>query len=473
MFMGANRQVTGSRCCVESAGLKFLVDCGMFQERAFLERNWQPSLIPPRELAAVLLTHAHIDHSGLLPRLVREGYQHPIYCTPPTAALARVMLLDSARIQMEDAAYKKKRHQKEGRRGKYPEVPLFTDEDARKTLSLLRPIPYGKSFEIHPRARGTFHDAGHILGSAIVQVDLEQRKETCRILFSGDIGQWNKPIVRDPTLLTDADYVVLESTYGDRLHDRSQEIPECLAELIHETVGRGGNLVIPTFAVERAQELMYHIGSLAHAERIPRIPVYVDSPMAVDVTEIFHQFPECYDDEAWQRLEEDEPPLHFPGLRLVRDVKESQAINQRRSPSIIMSASGMCTEGRIKHHLRQNIERPESTILFVGYQAKGTLGHRILNGESEVRIHGQNYRVRARIAQLSGFSAHGDQADLLRWVGNLRAPRRIFLNHGEESAALALAEKIHQQFRWDVAIPRYAEQFTLEGTPNSGAPWGE
>ena len=463
-FLGANRQVTGSRYAMESQGLKFLVDCGMFQERAYLERNWQPSPIPPRSLAAVLLTHVHIDHSGLLPRLVREGFRNPIYCTRPTAALARVMLLDAARIQMEDAAYKKKRHAKEGRRGKYPEVPLFTDDDAKKTLSLLQGVPYGKPISVHDRVDVTFHDAGHILGSAIVQVDLREEDRTCRILFSGDLGQWNKPIVRDPTLLTDADYVVLESTYGDRVHDRSRDIPERLAELIHDTVARGGNLVIPTFAVERAQELMYHIGGLAHAGKIPEIPVYLDSPMAVDVTEIFHQFPDCYDAETWRRMAADEPPLHFPGLHLVRTVQESRAINARRTPSIIMSASGMCTEGRIKHHLRQNIERPESTILFVGFQARGTLGRRILDQENEVRIHGRSYRVRARIAQLSGFSAHGDQQDLLRWVGNLRGPRRIFLTHGEEQSARALAEKIREQQGWEVAIPRYAEQFPLEGT---------
>jgi metallo-beta-lactamase family protein len=460
-FLGANRQVTGSRYCLESSGLKVLVDCGMFQERAYLERNWQPSLKPPRELAAVLLTHVHIDHSGLLPRLVREGFRGPIYCTRPTAALAEVMLLDAARIQEEDAAYKKKRHQREGRRGKYPEIPLFTEADARRTLGLLQGVPYGKPIAVDPRLQVAFHDAGHILGSAILQVDLAGEQGACRILFSGDLGQWGKPIVRDPTLLTDADYVVLESTYGDRLHDRSTDIPQRLTDLIHETFRRGGNLVIPTFAVERAQELMYHIGGLAHAGRIPDVPVFVDSPMAVDVTEIFQQFPDCYDEETWRRMSANEPPLRFPGLHLVRSVDESRAINARRGPSIIMSASGMCTEGRIKHHLRQNIERPESTILFVGFQAQGTLGRRILDGDPEVRIHGRSYRVRARIEQLSGFSAHGDQQDLLRWVGNLRAPRRIFLTHGEEQAARALSEAIRARYGWEVSIPQYADQFAF------------
>jgi metallo-beta-lactamase family protein len=467
-FLGANRQVTGSRYCLESAGLKVLVDCGMFQERAYLERNWQPSPKVPRELTAVLLTHVHIDHSGLLPRLVREGFRGPIYCTRPTAALARVMLLDAARIQEEDAAYKKKRHQREGRRGKYPEIPLFTEADAQKTLELLKGVPYGKPISIDQRLDVTFYDAGHILGSSIVQLDLREGDATCRVLFSGDLGQWGKPIVRDPTLLSDADYVVLESTYGDRLHDRSSNIPGRLAKVIQTTVACGGNLVIPTFAVERAQELMYHIGGLAHAGRIPEVPVFLDSPMAVDVTEIFQQFPDCYDDETFRRMMADEPPLHFPGLHMVRSVEQSRAINTRRRPSIIMSASGMCTEGRIKHHLRQNIERPESTILFVGYQAQGTLGRRILNGEDEVRIHGRTYRVRARIEQLSGFSAHGDQQDLLRWVGHLRGPRRIFLTHGEPQAAEALAAAIRSQNGWEVSIPRYAEQFLLDKHADRG-----
>jgi len=462
-FLGANRQVTGSRYCLETASTKVLVDCGLFQERAVLERNWAECPVPAKDLHALLLTHIHIDHCGLLPRLVRQGFHGPIYCTRPTAALAPVMLLDSARIQTEDSAYKQKRHQREKRRGRYPETPLYTEEDAERVLPLLKTVGYDEPFSIGEQIEVTFRDAGHILGSALLQVNVKENGTATRIVFSGDLGQWKKPLVRDPTLLTDADYVVMESTYGDRNHEESGPVDTQLAQIINDTVKRRGNVVIPVFALERAQELMYHISDLAHRKRIPDIPVFVDSPMAADVTEVFLQFADFFDQETYQRIAASSPPLSFPGLRFARTVQESRAINEFRDSCVIMSTSGMCTEGRIKHHLRNNIQRPECTVLFVGYQGDGTLGRRILNREPFVRIHGNDYKVRASVQQITGFSAHADQGDLLRWIGSFQpGPRRVFLTHGEESAALTLAELIRNRHQWEVSVPRYEDTFQLK-----------
>ncbi len=468
-FLGASRQVTGSRYCLETEGVRILIDCGMFQERALLERNWAPSPVPPDSIHALLLTHVHIDHIGLVPKLVREGFQGPIYCTRPTAAMSSVMLLDAARIQTEDANYKRRRHRKEGRQGPHPEVPLYTEEDAERVQPLLRPVAYATAHPVHERIQATFFDAGHILGSAMIQLDVRDGDQQTRIVFSGDIGQWNKPLVRDPTLLSSADYLIMESTYGDRNHIDGGDIPDQLAEVITSTYERGGNVVIPTFAVERAQELMYHIGGLVHQNRIPDLPIYLDSPMAVDITEIFQKFPDCYDAETWERIVASQPPLHFPGLRMCRTVEQSKRINATRRPCVIMSTAGMCNAGRIKHHLRQNIEREECTILFVGFQAEGTLGRRIIDGERRVRIHNREYRVRAKIAQLHGFSAHADQDDLLRWAGNFEGPRRVFLTHGEPQASKVLAGLIESRFGWPVSVPDYGDQYELAGRGTGGA----
>jgi metallo-beta-lactamase family protein len=462
-FLGANRQVTGSRYYLEAGGARLMIDCGLFQEREFLDRNWAPCPVPPAQIDAVLLTHVHIDHSGLIPRLVQQGFGGPIYCTSPTSALARIMLPDAARIQEEDAAYKQRRHRKEGRPGKHPEVPLYTEEDARRVFPLLKTVAYSKPIRVAPDCSVTFLEAGHILGSAMLQMDVQENGAPRRILFSGDIGQWDKPLIRDPSLIDHADQVVMESTYGDRNHESSGPVDWQLSEIIKDTVARGGNLIIPTFAVERAQELMYHISDLVHNDRIPDIPVFVDSPMAADVTEIFQQFPDCFDQETWDRIRADSPPLHFPGLRFARTVQESKNINDFRHPCIIMSTSGMCNGGRIKHHLRRNLDRSECTILFVGFQAHGTLGRRILDGDSEVRIHGRPHRVRAQIRQISGLSAHADQQALLRWLGHFQSPpRQVFLTHGEESAAEALATLIRERLGCDVRIPHYRQTFQLQ-----------
>jgi len=461
-FLGANRQVTGSRYCLEAAGSKIMIDCGMVQERAYLSRNWDPCPVPASEFDALLLTHIHIDHCGLTPKFVHEGFRGGIYATRPTAELAEIVLYDSAHIQMEDAAYKNKRHEKEGRRGKYPVVPLYTEADVDLTLPLFQPAAYRSPVKINDAFSVTFHDAGHILGSAVLEVLATEGDITRRLLFSGDLGQWDKPLLRDPTLFEEADYVVIESTYGDREHADAGDTETQLCDVINKTLSRGGFVVIPTFAIERAQELMYQIGRLVHADRIPDIQVYLDSPMAVDVTSIFRKHRECFDDETWKLIEANEPPFRFPGLRLVRKVQESKAINTLQVPSVIMATSGMCTAGRIKHHLKRHIGRAENTILFVGYQGRGTLGRRILEGEPEVRIHGKNRRVRARIDQLHGFSGHADRSALLRWLGNLNGPpRRVFVTHGEEESALALAQHIDQQMEWPAHVPVYVESVEL------------
>jgi metallo-beta-lactamase family protein len=447
---------------LEAGGAKILVDCGMFQERDYLDRNWEPSPAPPSRIAAVLLTHAHLDHCGLVPRLVHEGFRGPIYATPATTDLAELVLNDAAQIQVEDAAFKRKRHRKEGRRGRHPEIPLFTVKEVRKAVSLFEEVPYGEPVRVNDRVRAVFHDAGHILGSAILDLEVRENGTTRRIVFSGDLGQWDKPILRDPTLIQEADYVVMESTYGDRDHENRDDIATQMAGVISQTVAAGGNVVVPTFAVERAQELMYHIGRLADAGRIPQVPVFLDSPMAADATDLFDLHRECYDEEMWQRINSGRQPLRFRGLRIVRTVEESKTINDLREPAIIMAPSGMCTNGRIKHHLVHNIARPESTILFAGFQVRGTLGRQILDGNAEVRIHGRLWPVRARIAELHGMSGHADRSALLRWLGAFRAPpKQLFLTHGEEQVSLGFAEHLRSTLGWQVSVPEYQDTAEL------------
>ncbi|MFH1920577.1 MAG: MBL fold metallo-hydrolase [Planctomycetota bacterium] len=461
-FLGATRQVTGSRYCLEAGGATVLVDCGMFQEREHRDRNWEPSPVPADRIDAVVLTHAHLDHCGLVPKLVQEGFRGPILATSASADLVEVILRDSAEIQMEDAAYKRRRHQKEGRQAKHPEVPLYTTKDVEQALPLVKTVPYERAEKINGNVWVTFHDAGHILGSAVVEITVCQGERLQRVVFSGDLGQWDRPILRDPTLLGEADFVVMESTYGDRDHDNHESIQSQLERVINETIRGGGNVVIPTFAVERAQEVMFYLSRLVRGNRIPDVPVFLDSPMAVDVTEIFRRHRECFDEETWQMISSGEPPLRFPGLSMVRSVEQSKAINKLRSPAIIMAGSGMCTGGRIKHHLRQNITRPESTLLFVGYQVRGTLGRQILEGNPEVRIHGRTSPVRARVEQIHGFSGHADRNSLLRWLAAFKPPpRRLFLTHGEEEATLSLADRVRDELGLPADVPEYQQEVEL------------
>ncbi|MBC8356788.1 MAG: MBL fold metallo-hydrolase [Planctomycetes bacterium] len=461
-FLGANRQVTGSRYCLETADSKIMIDCGMFQERAFLSRNWEPNSIAPNECDAMLLTHAHLDHCGLIPKLVANGFNAPIFCTRPTVDLAEVIMRDSAKIQEEDAKYKRRRHEREGRKGRYPEKALYNEDDVLQTLPMLSGVPYETLWRVTDSVSVVFHDAGHILGSAMLEVVVTENGKTRRVIFSGDIGQWNKPLIRDPILFDSADHVVMESTYGDRDHEDRGDIETQLCDAINNTIARGGNVVIPTFAVERAQELMYYISRLVHDDRIPDLKVFLDSPMAVDVTDIFRQYRECFDQEAWELIGSNRSPLQFPGLHMARTSSQSKEINNERKPCIIMATSGMCTGGRVKHHLRRNISRPESTILFVGYQAFGTLGRLISDGKPAVRIHGRTYELKAQVARIYGFSGHADRKALMHWIGNLKQPpENIFLTHGEENAAMSLAENIRSEKGWPVSVPEFQEVVNL------------
>ncbi|MDP2952610.1 MAG: MBL fold metallo-hydrolase, partial [Chloroflexota bacterium] len=358
-FLGAAQCVTGSRYLVEADRVRFLVDCGLYQERELRGRNWEPFPIPPRSLDAVLLTHAHLDHCGLLPKLVREGFRGPIYCTAATAEIAEITLLDSAEIQEEDAAFKRKRHKLEGRKGLYPEVPLYTVADAKASFPRLRPTRYGKAIEIGKGVEATFHDAGHVLGSSMIEVRARQKGAERTLLFSGDIGRWGKPILRDPTLFEEADYALVESTYGDRLLEPTANVADELAEVINSTAKQGGNIIIPSFALERSQEILYYLSRLLREGRIPHLMVFVDSPMAVSVTEVFEHYPDLCDEETRQLLRANKSPFDFPGLHLVKTAEESKAINHLKGTVIIMAGSGMCTGGRIKHHLVANISRPE------------------------------------------------------------------------------------------------------------------
>jgi len=462
-FLGANRQVTGSCYVLEAGGTRVMIDHGLFQERDFQWRNWENTPVPVDTLDALIMTHAHIDHSGRVPKLMREGLKCDIFATEPTVALLDIMLHDSARIQAEDARYKEKRHRKEGRKGKYPPRPLYEPDDVIAAMKRTRGVAYREPIEIRDNITVTFHDAGHILGSAMLEIELRDGDDRATIIFSGDIGQHDKPFIDDPTTFDRADYIVMESTYGDRDHKVHDGIEEQLEAVINRTIQRGGSVVVPTFAVERAQELIWHIGRLAYDDRIPDVPVFLDSPMAVDVTETFRRHRDWFDESTASMLESGRPPLQFPGLKMSRTVEQSKQINALESPAVILATSGMCTAGRIKHHLKRHITRPESTILFVGYQGRGTLGRHISDGNREVRIHGRWWPVRAEIDRIDGFSAHADRAGLLGWLDHFeRPPKHLFLTHGEEEAALALADEIEAGMNWRVHVPAYRDSVTLD-----------
>jgi metallo-beta-lactamase family protein len=461
-FLGAALQVTGSCYLVEAGGLRMLVDCGLYQEREFSGRNWKPFPIPPESIDVVLLTHVHLDHCGYIPRLVKGGFSGEILATEATRAMYPILILDAAKIQEEDAAYKKKRHKKEGRKGPFPEVPLYTLEEAKRTLPMVKPVPYNTPVTLNDSVKVCWHDAGHILGSAMIEIMVTEDGTPKNLVFSGDMGQWNKPFVKDPTLLDRADYVVMESTYGDREHNHPEDVEKELCRVINSTVEAGGNLLIPTFAIERAQEILFFISSLARADEIPYLMTFLDSPMAVGITKVFEEYTQFMDKETKALFSGGKSPFAFPGLRLIESVYASKAINQIKGSTIIMAGSGMITGGRIKHHIAQNVTRPECTLLFVGYQARGTLGRLLLEGKPNVRIHGQTYSVRMKVEQIMGFSAHAGRSDLIRWLDHFeKPPRRLFLTHGEQDSILSLASTLREREGWDVTAPDYLAKFEL------------
>lgn len=441
-FLGAAHEVTGSCTLVEAAGHRFLVDCGMEQGRNTYENEDLPCA--PGEIEAVLLTHAHIDHSGRLPYLYKNGYRGPIYATDATTDLCDIMLEDSAHIQEQEAEWKNRKAQRSGRE---PVEPDYTVQDALAVMEQFRPQPYGKPVAVLPSVQATFTDVGHLLGSSSITLRITEEGRTETIVFSGDIGNSNQPMLRDPQYLTEADYVVMESTYGNRSHGPKPDYVGELAAVLQRTFDRGGNVVIPSFAVGRTQEMLYFIRQIKAENRVRghgNFEVYVDSPLASKSTTIFREnYSECFDQEALDLVRSGQNPLSFPGLRISETKEDSVAINADPSPKVILSASGMCDAGRIRHHLKHNLWREECTILFVGYQAAGSLGRTLLEGADQVKLFGEEVQVNAEIAQMSGMSGHADHDGLLRWLHSFAPkPGYVFVNHGDDEVCAGFAKEL-------------------------------
>ncbi|UCG59165.1 MAG: MBL fold metallo-hydrolase [Phycisphaerales bacterium] len=462
-FLGGVQNVTGSRHLLEANGTRILVDCGLYQERQLRARNWEAFDVPPDSIDAVLLTHAHLDHCGLLPKLVRDGFRGKIYCTAATAEIAQIILLDAAHLQEEDAEYKRKRHKREGREGPYPVVPLYTTADAEACFPHFKTVKYKEPVPINEGIEAMFCNAGHVLGSSVIKVKVRQDGQERSVLFSGDVGRPHRPIVRDPVLLEQADYILVESTYGDREHQGREDTKKMMAEVINSTKQAGGNIVVPSFALERSQEVMYYMNELLLEDAIPHLMVFLDSPMAASITKVFEHHPELFDEEMTELIRNHESPFDFPGLKITASTRESKAINHIRGTVMIIAGSGMCTGGRIKHHLVNNITEPENTIMFVGYQAIGTLGREIVDGKPEVRILGRTHPVRARVERINGFSAHADRDELLEWLSGLKSPpRKLFIVHGEADSARAFGDYAREKTGWDVAVPAYRDEAILD-----------
>ena len=464
-FLGAAKTVTGSCYLIETQNTKFLVDCGLFQGHAKEDvLNAEEFPFNPAELDYIFLTHAHIDHSGRIPKIYNDGFNGEIYTTKATAELCAIMLPDCGHIQEFENEWKNK---KRLRAGKLPVEPIYTYQDALDCIKLFKKVNYGEAKKINDEIKVRFNDAGHILGSAIIEFWISEKGKETKLVFSGDLGNRDMPILRDPTILEDADYLVIESTYGNRVRENQSNRFEYFVDIIDETISKGGNVIIPSFAVGRAQEVIYELNKEKESydsklKKLFSVPVFVDSPLAISATEVFRNNLDCYDEEAREYIDNGENPLDFPGLKFTRSADESRALNERNDSSIIISASGMCEAGRIKHHLKHNLWRKESTILFVGYQARGTLGRKLVDGAKKVKIFGEDISVNARIEMIEGFSGHADKNGLLEWIGGFkRKPAKIFIVHGEEESMVDFSSEINEKFNIDTIIPDKGESFVI------------
>ncbi len=469
-FLGATRTVTGSNFLVEAAGRKFLVDCGMWQGKAEIEmENAEDFAFDPKEIDFMLLTHAHIDHSGRIPKLYKEGFRNKIYAHKATCDLCTLMLPDSGHIQEMENEWKNKKRMRKGER----EVPpLYTAEEAVESLEVFEPVKYDEIIEITPEIHVRFNDAGHMLGSSIIELWVKEDGKETKTVFTGDIGNNDIPLLSEPTMIEDTDYLVMESTYGSRMHLRNDEKAKMFLDIVSETLDNEGTVVIPSFAVGRTQEILYEINRLKDIiddeefkrkyKKLMKASVYVDSPLAISATEVFRENMELFDEETQEQIMQGDNPLEFPGLKFTKTADESKALNEDNTPSIIISASGMCEVGRIKHHLKHNLWNPISTILFVGYQAPGTLGYGIVNGAEKVKIFGEEIAVNARIEYIEGYSGHADQEGLMNFIYSfIKKPKHIFIVHGEPESQSILQEKIEKETGIGATIPEFGETYEL------------
>ena len=474
-FLGAAKTVTGSNFLVEAAGKKFLVDCGMYQGKAALEmENSEEFLYDVSEIDFMLLTHAHIDHSGRIPKLYNEGFRGPIYAHRATVDLCSIMLPDSGHIQETEVEWK---NRKRLRAGLEPLPPLYTAEEAAKCLEIFKPVEYDTIIDVADNIQVRYNDAGHMLGSSIIEIWVTENGKTEKIVFTGDLGNNDIPLLDSPTMIDDADYLVMESTYGSRLHMRNDDKAKIFLDVVSETLDHGGRVVIPSFAVGRTQEILYEIDKIKDShkddeefqrkyQQLMKTPVFVDSPLAISATEVFKKNTDLFEEEVQEKLRHGDHPLEFPGLQFTRTADESKALNETYYPSIIISASGMCDIGRIKHHLKHNLWNPASTILFVGYQAPGTLGRSIVDGADKVKIFGEEISVNARIEYIEGYSGHADQEWLLNFVYSfIRKPKHIFLVHGEEESEEVLKGLIEKNTQIPVTIPSFGEKYEVADIP--------
>ena len=459
-FLGANHEVTGSCTLIEAAGQRFLIDCGMEQGKDVYEN--QPIPVAPGEIDWVLATHAHIDHTGMLPLLVRNGFRGKIYATNPTVELCGIMLRDSAHIQEFEAEWKNRKGQ---RSGAEPVEPMYTVQDAEAAMKLFVGKAYEQRFQLAPGIEARFVDVGHLLGSASIELWITEGETTTKLVFSGDIGNLDQPIIKDPAYIKEADYAFMESTYGDRSHGPKPDYVSELTKILQRTFDRGGNVVIPSFAVGRTQEMLYFIREIKEKGLVKghgNFPVYIDSPLAIEATRIFKDTdPDCFDADTRALLEKGIDPITFPGLRVTVTSDESRMINADRVPKVILSASGMCEAGRIRHHLKHNLWRPECTILFVGYQAVGTLGRTLIDGAVNVKLFGETIDVQAEICQLTGLSGHADREGLLAWVNAFSPkPKRVFVIHGEDEVENIFAQTLTEQ-GFTACAPYNGEQWAI------------